>query len=73
VDITLQTANTDPKRLTQNSRIAITQREPLVTRNIKGGQKVELPLQKWFEARSRWVCRVEQVIDLLTSWSELKD
>lgn len=71
--ITLQTVNMDLEGLTQNSRVAITQREPLVTRNVKGRQKVELPLQKGLEARRRRVCRVEQVIDLLTSRSELKD
>lgn len=55
----------EPK-LTQESRVSVTQRETLVTGDTEGRQRVEPLVQERLEAGGRGVGGMEQVINLLT-------
>lgn len=50
--------------------MTVAQREALVAGDAEGREQVEALVQQWLEARGRRVGRVEQVVHLLTRWTQ---
>lgn len=56
--------------LTQEGRVSVSEREPLVPGNAEGSEHVEALVQEGLEAGGRGIGGVEQVVDLLTGGAQ---
>lgn len=59
------------KELTQQGRVSISQRKPLITGYTEGREKVKFPLQQRLQTGGRGISWVEQVVDLLACRPQL--